>query len=57
MGFPTVTTAADYLKVTHSSLIHQFQRLEHDLGTALFDRAVVGTPTPHPDRQPPAAPP
>jgi DNA-binding MarR family transcriptional regulator/AraC-like DNA-binding protein len=44
MRFPTVTTAADYLKVTHSSLTHQFQRLEDDLGAVLFQRAVVGTP-------------
>ncbi|MBS2963436.1 TniQ family protein [Actinocrinis puniceicyclus] len=49
MRFPTATTAGTYLGITHSSLIHQFQRLEDDLGTALFDRAVIGTPQ-HPTK-------
>ena len=49
MHFPTVTTAGAYLGITHSSLIHQFQRLEADIGAALFTRAEIGRaqqPTP-----------
>ncbi|WP_239074857.1 LysR family transcriptional regulator [Streptomyces sp. SID10853] len=40
MVFPTLTTAATYLKVRPSALTGQFNRLEVDLGAELFHRSV-----------------
>jgi DNA-binding transcriptional ArsR family regulator len=40
MTFPTLTTAAAYLKVRPSALTGQFNRLEVDLGAELFHRSV-----------------
>jgi hypothetical protein len=39
MAFPSIDTAAAYLDTHRGSLIHQFQRLEHDVGAQLFHRA------------------
>ncbi|MET8183360.1 TniQ family protein [Streptomyces sp. NPDC005336] len=39
-AFPTLTTAASYLKVRPSMLTGQFNRLEADLGAELFHRSV-----------------
>ncbi|MFI6860637.1 LysR family transcriptional regulator [Streptomyces sp. NPDC050421] len=40
MTFPTLTTAAAYLKVRPSALTGQFNRLEVDLAAELFHRSV-----------------
>jgi len=42
MAFPSLETAAQYLSVHQSSLVHQFQRLEADIGDALFVRGAFG---------------
>jgi DNA-binding MarR family transcriptional regulator len=44
MAFPSLETAANYLKAERSALVTQFQRLEHDLGTDLFHRSAFNKP-------------
>lgn len=44
MAFPSLETAASYLKAERSALVTQFQRLERDLGTALFHRSAFNKP-------------
>lgn len=44
MAFPSLETAAHYLKAERSALVTQFQRLEHDLDTDLFHRSAFNKP-------------
>ncbi|AMW12422.1 hypothetical protein A4E84_24795 [Streptomyces qaidamensis] len=44
MALPNLETTADYLGTHRGALVHQFQRLESDLGHALFHRAAFGKP-------------
>ncbi|GGW90328.1 TniQ family protein [Streptomyces lomondensis] len=44
MRFPSLDSAAHYLKVEPNALVTQFQRLERDIGTPLFNRAAFGRP-------------
>ncbi|MDQ1016910.1 TniQ family protein [Streptomyces afghaniensis] len=44
IAFPSLETAADYLNTHQGSLVHQFQRLERDLGHRLFHRSAFGKP-------------
>ncbi|AVH54829.1 MULTISPECIES: TniQ family protein [Streptomyces] len=44
MAFPSLETAAHYLKAEQSALVTQFQRLERDLDAALFHRSVFNKP-------------
>ncbi|MDX2680340.1 PadR family transcriptional regulator [Streptomyces sp. NY05-11A] len=44
MAFPSLETAAHYLKAERTALVTQFQRLEHDLGTGLFHRSAFNKP-------------
>ncbi|MCE7010074.1 TniQ family protein [Kibdelosporangium philippinense] len=44
MTFPSIDTAATYLGAHQSSLVHQFQRLERDIGTQLYRRATFHKP-------------
>ncbi|MFE1836474.1 TniQ family protein [Streptomyces sviceus] len=44
MAFPSLETAASYLKAERSALVTQFQRLERDLGTDLFHRSAFNKP-------------
>ncbi|MEV0492285.1 LysR family transcriptional regulator [Streptomyces atratus] len=44
MRFPSLDSAAPHLKTEPSALVTQFQRLEHDIGATLFDRAAFGRP-------------
>ncbi|MER7903009.1 PadR family transcriptional regulator [Streptomyces sp. NPDC095614] len=39
MALPNLETTADYLGTRRGALVHQFQRLERDLGNTLFHRA------------------
>jgi DNA-binding MarR family transcriptional regulator len=44
MAFPSLQTAAEFLGAHQSALVHQFQRLEADIGSALFVRGAFGRP-------------
>ncbi|MEU6922809.1 hypothetical protein [Streptomyces sp. NPDC046631] len=44
MRFPSLDSAAHHLKAEPNALVTQFQRLERDIGTTLFDRAAFGRP-------------
>jgi hypothetical protein len=44
MAFPTIEAAAEHLGAHQAALVRQFQRLEHDIGTRLFDRSTPSTP-------------
>ncbi|WP_128433219.1 TniQ family protein [Streptomyces cyaneus] len=44
MRFPSLDSAAQYLKAEPNALATQFQRLEHNIGTTLFKRAAFGRP-------------
>jgi hypothetical protein len=44
MAFPTITTAAAYLQVVPSSLVHQLDALEKSLNATLFHRAALHKP-------------
>lgn len=44
MAFPTIETAANYLELPQSGLVHQLQRLERDTGTTLFHRSAGRNP-------------
>lgn len=44
MAFPSLDTAATYLRAHQSALVTQFQRLEHDIGATLFHRSAFGKP-------------
>jgi hypothetical protein len=41
MEFPTVSAAARELGINQATLIHQLQRLEHDVGNQLYTRSTV----------------
>lgn len=50
MAFPSLGTAADYLDIASSTLVHQLRLLERHVGAPLFHRSRRGTPhqpTPH----------
>jgi hypothetical protein len=42
MTFPTIEAAANHLSAHQSALVHQFRRLEHDIGTPLYQASVPG---------------
>lgn len=44
MALPNLETTADYLGTCRGALVHQFQRLERDLGHTLFHRAAFKKP-------------
>jgi hypothetical protein len=44
MAFPTIEAAASHLGAHQAALVRQFQQLEHDIGTRLFDRSTPTTP-------------
>lgn len=44
MTFPTIAAAATSLRTPQSALIHQFRRLEHDIGAALYQPSARGRP-------------
>jgi hypothetical protein len=44
MAFPSIDTAATYLSTHQSALVHQFQRLERDIGARLYHRAARNRP-------------
>lgn len=44
MRFPSLDSAARYLKVEPNALVTQFQRLERDIGTDLFHRSAFNKP-------------
>lgn len=44
MDFPTISAAAAHLSAHPASLIHQFCRLEKDIGHTLYQRASGGKP-------------
>jgi hypothetical protein len=50
MAFPTFKAAAISMGADQSGLIHQFRRLEHDVGASLYVRAHAGRPM-HPTRR------
>ncbi|MFI9388958.1 LysR family transcriptional regulator [Kutzneria sp. NPDC052558] len=44
MAFPNIDTAATYLGAHPGTLVHQFQRLERDIGRPLFHRSTFRKP-------------
>lgn len=44
MAFPSLAAAAAYLNLHQSTLVHQLQRLECDVGTSLYHRSGFGKP-------------
>src|ERR1017187_2345217 len=44
MAFPTIEAAAAHLGAHQSALIHQFRRLEQDIGGTLYHRSAPGQP-------------
>jgi hypothetical protein len=44
MTFPTIEAAATHLSAHQSALIHQFRRLEHDIGAVLYQPSARGQP-------------
>ena len=50
--FPSIEAAATYLGAHQSALIHQFRRLERDIGSPLYYRSTPASPC----GQPAAAP-
>lgn len=44
MTFPTIEAAAAHLGARQSALIHQFRRLERDIGGTLYHRSAPGQP-------------
>jgi DNA-binding transcriptional LysR family regulator len=51
MSYPTLTEAADALGINISTLIGQLNRLEHDVGEPLFNRATPDGHTQRPTRR------
>jgi hypothetical protein len=53
MTFPSIEAAATYLGAHQSALIHQFRRLEQDIGSPLYHRSTTALPPPaHAANQP-----
>lgn len=44
MTFPTIEAAATHLGTSQSALIHQFRRLERDIGAPLYQASAPGKP-------------
>ncbi|HEX9354502.1 MAG TPA: TniQ family protein [Streptosporangiaceae bacterium] len=44
MTFPTIEAAAAHLGTHQSALVHQFKRLEHDIGAKLYHRSTLRQP-------------
>ncbi len=44
MAFPTIETAAAHLGAHQSALVHQFRRLERDIGARLYYRSTPSQP-------------
>jgi DNA-binding transcriptional ArsR family regulator len=44
MTFPTIEAAATLLRTHQSALVHQFRRLEHDIGATLYQPSAPGRP-------------
>jgi len=50
MAFPTIEAAATHLGAHQSALVHQFRRLERDIGARLYHASAPGRPM-HPTRR------